>query len=551
MKPGREVIEVNFAELTALLERARQEPLGDADCQRLQGAIQALNYLIEMIGEKDTTIGRLRALLAKPSTEKTRKVLEKAGVGATPPGSSSPPPGATPSGQKPKPGHGRNGAAAYRGANRVKIAHPSLKPGNRCPRCLKGKVYEQKEPARRIRVVGQAPLAATVYELERLRCNLCGDVFEAEAPEGVGEKKYDETAAAMIGLLRYGSGVPWYRLEGLEASLGIPLPAATQWEVVAEVAEGLRPAGEELIRQAAQGEVFYNDDTSMKILALARASPQRMEGGETASSARERTGQFTSGIVSTRQGQQVALFFTGRRHAGENFARVLAQRAAGLPPPIQMCDALSRNLPKLSKPLEILLGHCNAHARRRYVEVVANFPQECRYVLESFAEVYRCDAEAEARALSPEERLRFHQEHSGPVMENLHAWLQAQFAEKKVEPNSGLGEAIRYCLKYWTRLTLFLHQAGAPLDSNVVERALKKAILHRKNSLFYKTEKRAEVGDLFMSLIHTCALNHINAFDYLTELQKHTTELARNPAAWMPWNYRETLQPADPTQHPA
>jgi len=115
MKPGREVIEVNFGELTALLERARQEPLGEADCQRLQGAIQALNYLIEVIGEKDTTISRLRALLAKPSTEKTRKVLEKAGVGATPQGSSSPPPGATPSGQKPKPGHGRNGAAAYRG----------------------------------------------------------------------------------------------------------------------------------------------------------------------------------------------------------------------------------------------------------------------------------------------------------------------------------------------------------------------------------------------------------------------------------------------------
>jgi len=389
MKPGREVIEVNFAELTALLERARQEPLGDADCQRLQGAIQALNYRIEMIGEKDTTISRWRALLAKLSTEKTGKVLEKAGVGATPQGSSSLPPGATPSGQKPKPGHGRNGAAAYRGAERVKIGHPSLKSGDRCLRCLKGKVYEQKEPALRIRVVGQAPLAATDYALERLRCNLCGDVFEAGAPEGVGEKKYDETAAAMIGLLRYGSGVPWYRLEGLEASLGIPLPAATQWEVVAEVAEGLRPAGEELIRQAAQGEVFYNDDTSMKILALARASPQRVEGGETASSARERTGQFTSGIVSTRQGQEVALFFTGRRHAGENFARVLAQRAAGLPPPIQMCDALSRNLPKLSKPLEILAGHCNAHARRRYVEVVPSFPQEGRYVLESFAAIYR------------------------------------------------------------------------------------------------------------------------------------------------------------------
>ena len=541
MKPGREVIEVNFEELTALLERARQEPLGEEDCQRLQAAIHALSYLIEMIGEKDTTISRLRALLAKPSTEKTSKVLEQAGLGATPKSSSSPLPSAS---SKSKPGHGRNGAAAYRGARRIKIAHTALKPGDRCPRCWKGKVYEQKEPALRIRVVGQAPLEATVYELERLRCNLCGDVFEAEAPEGVGEKKYDETAAAMIGLLRYGSGVPSYRLEGLEASLGIPLPASTQWEIVKETAEVIRPAFDELIRQAAQGEVFYNDDTSMKILALARASPQRVEVEEASPSSHERTGQFTSGIVSTRQGQRMVLFFTGRRHAGENFARVLVHRAKGLSPPIQMCDALSRNLPKLPEKLEIMVGNCNAHARRHFVEVTPNFPQECRFVLETLGEVYGYDAQAEELGLSPEERLRFHQEHSGPAMEKLHAWLKAQFDEKKVEPNSGLGTAIAYVLRHWDRLTLFLRQAGAPLDSNLVERALKKAILHRKNSLFYKTEKGAQVGDLFMSFIHTCELNDVNPFDYLTELQKHTTELAKNPAAWMPWNYRQTLQQA-------
>jgi transposase len=551
MKPGREVIEVNFGELTALLERARQEPLGEADWQRLQGAIRALNYLIEMIGEKDTTISRLRALLAKPSTEKTRKVLEKAGMGATPQGSSSPPPGATPSGQKPKPGHGRNGAAAYRGAERVKIAHPSLKSGDRCPRCLKGKVYEQKEPALRIRVVGQAPLAATVYELERLRCNLCGDVFEAEAPEGVGEKKYDETAAAMIGLLRYGSGVPWYRLEGLEESLGIPLPASTQWEIVAERAELIRPAFDELICQAAQGEVLYNDDTAMKVLALARASPPSTEGEEEPANSRERTGLFTSGIVSTQQGQRMALFFTGRRHAGENLAQVLAHRAAGLAPPIQMCDALSRNFPKLPKPLEIMVGNCNAHARRRFVDVIPSFPEKCRYVLENLGKVYGYDAQAEEQGLSPEERLRFHQAYSGPIMDELHAWLRTQFEKKEVEPNSGMGTAITYALRHWDRLTLLLRQPGAPLDSNIVERALKRAILHRKNSLFYKTENGAEVGDLFMSLIHTCELNDANPFHYLTELQKHAAELAKNPAQWMPWNYRETLHQAGTSKHPA
>jgi transposase len=544
MKPEREVIEVNFEELTALLERARQGPLGEEDCQRLEGAIQALSHLIERIGEKNTTISQLRALLSKPGTEKTGKVLEQAGIKAPP--KSSPPPNAP---SPPKPGHGRNGAQAYGGARRIKIAHASLKPGDGCPECQKGKVYEQKEPALRIRVVGQAPIAATVYELERLRCNLCGEIFEAEAPASVGEKKYDETAAAMIAVLKYGSGVPFYRLEGLEASLGIPLPASTQWEIVEEIAAPIQPAFDELIRQAAQGEVFYNDDTSMKILALARASPSRPEGKEESSGAHERTGLFTTGIVSTtRQGQRIVMFFTGRKHAGENLARVLAERAKGLAPPIQMCDALSRNLPKLPEKLEILLGNCNAHARRRFVQVTPNFPQECQFVLESLREVYRYDAEAEERGLTPEERLRFHQEHSQPVMDALQAWFLAQFAEKKVEPNSGLGEAIAYCLKRWDRLTLFLREAGAPLDSNLVERALKKAILHRKNSLFYKTTNGAEVGDLFMSLIHTCELNEINPFDYLIELQKHAEELAKHPADWMPWNYRQALQQAGTSQ---
>jgi transposase len=538
MKPAKEQIEVNLEELTALVERARQGPLSKEDCQRLEDAIQALSVLIERIGEKNTTISQLRALLSKPSTEKTSKVLEQAGIKAPP--KSSPPPNAP---GPPKPGHGRNGAQAYGGARRVRIVHGSLKPGDHCPECLKGKVYVQKEPALRIRVVGQAPIAATVYELERLRCNLCGEIFEAEAPASVGEKKYDETAAAMIGLLKYGSGVPFYRLEGLEASLGIPLPASTQWEIAEEIAAVIRPAFNELIRQAAQGEVFYNDDTSMKILALARASPRRVAEEEEVSSARERTGLFTSGIVSTtRQGQRIVMFFTGRKHAGENLARVLAERAKGLPPPIQMCDALSRNLPKLPEKLEILLGNCNAHARRRFVQVTPNFPQECQFVLESLRDVYRYDAEAEEQGHTPEERLRFHQEHSQPVMDALQAWFLAQFAEKKVEPNSGLGEAIRYCVKRWDRLTLFLREPGAPLDSNLVERALKKCILHRKNSLFYKTENGAEVGDLFMSLIHTCELNDANPFDYLTELQKHAGELAKNPAAWMPWNYRATLQ---------
>jgi hypothetical protein len=258
----------------------------------------------------------------------------------------------------------------------------------------------------------------------------------------------------------------------------------------------------------------------------------------------DRTGIFTSGIVSTRDGRKIALFFTSRQHAGENLRDILAERAAAMRPPIQMCDALSRNLPKLPEKLEVIVSHCMAHARRRFVEVTPNFPDACRHVLEALGEIYHHDALARQQGLSAEERLLFHQQRSGPVMDQLHVWLKAQLEEKKVEPNSGLGQAITYLLKYWDRLTLFLRQAGAPVDNNLCERALKRAILHRKNSLFYKTENGAHVGDIFMSLIHSAELCGANPFDYLTRLQRHADELNQNPSQWMPWNYPDTLHRA-------
>ncbi len=299
-----------------------------------------------------------------------------------------------------------------------------------------------------------------------------------------------------------------------------------------EAAEPLRPALDELIRQAAQGRVLHNDDTKARVLSLRREQPEKGD---------DRTGVFTSGIVSLAADWKAALYFTGRQHAGENLADVLKWRAAGLNPPIQVSDALSRNTPKMAGLMKILTANCNAHGRRQFVEIAASFPEECRYVLESFRSVYHHDALAEEQGLSPEDRLKFHQENSGPVMEQLKDWLTAQLAEHRTEPNSGLGKSISYLLRHWMKLTLFLREPGVPLDNNIVERALKMAILNRKNALFYKTLNGAAVGDLFMSLIHTCELNGANPFDYLTELQRHAAELKANPAEWMPWNYRETL----------
>jgi transposase len=359
----------------------------------------------------------------------------------------------SPESDRPAPGHGRNGAAAFTGATRIVIAHATLQPGDLCPECRVGKVYRQKQPKTLIRIVGRPPLEATVYEMEQLRCNGCGEVFAAEAPGDAGEEKYDESAAAMIAQLRYGSGVPFKRLERLEGNLGIPLPAATQWELVEERAGLIRPAYDELIRQAAQGGVVHNDDTGMRILKLAR---------EPAPEGKERTGVFTSGIVSRVGAWLIALFFSGWKHAGENLADVLKRRAPGVGPLIQMCDALSRNTPKLSEGVRLLLAYCLAHGRRQFVDVAENFPEECRYVLETLGGVWYNDELARKRELPPEQRLRFHQEHSGPLMKTLKEWMEAQLAEHKTEPNSGLGKAIQYMLRHWSPLTLFLREPWRP-----------------------------------------------------------------------------------------
>lgn len=535
---------VSQEELDSLLERARTGPLSEEDCAKLKGVIATFLYLTDLLEDRKTTIQKLRQIIFGASTEKTSNLVKtgteqsadktgQAGEGRTTvpglEGEQGPK-----SGDKPK-GHGRNSALSYIGATTIKVGHDSLKPGDGCPKCRKGKVYASVAPRRLVRIVGQAPLGAKVYEMESLRCNLCLEVFTAQTPEGVGEKKYDETSGSMISILKYGTGFPFYRLEHLQGSLGIPLPASTQWEIVQEVAGIVEPARGELIRQAAQGELLHNDDTTMKILALMKEANANSKDADSG----ERTGIFTSGIVSIFAGRKIALFFTGHKHAGENLADILAQRSSEIGPPIQMCDALSRNVPK---EFEVLLGNCAAHGRRKFVDVFANFPEECRYVLETLRDVYKNDADAKEQGMTAVERLAFHQAHSGPLMESLEKWFDDQIAERKTEPNSGLGKAIAYWKNHWKALTLFLRIPGAPLDNNICERGLKKAILHRKNAMFFKTANGAHVGDIFMSLIHTCELSGIDPFDYLTQLQRHAEDLSLNPKDWMPWNYRETIE---------
>jgi transposase len=556
-----QIIELDAEALHDMVRRAEAKQFQDEDYETVKVLAQSYVYLTDLLKEKNLSVRRLRKMLFGASTEKTEAVLgngpdseipasdgdaEQTEVAEeTDSGADSAP--QNDAATRPK-GHGRNGVDAYEGAKQEEVPHPSLDPGDSCPECGQGTVYETSRPGVLIRFTGQVPVQATVYKLQKLRCNLCGKIFTAPAPDGVeNSEKYDTTVGSMIGLLKYGSGLPFNRLQRLQGSLGIPLAASTQWDIVHAKARLIWPAYAELIRQAAQGDVVYNDDTTIKILELMgkRAARTALDESSVEGSGTDlasgRRGIFTSGIVSTTEGRKIAVFFSGRQHAGENLADVLAQRAQTLPPPIQMCDALSRNLPK---ELETIVANCLSHGRRQFVDLAESFPQECRYVLETLAVIYKNDAVARERNLSPEARLDYHQTESGPIMADLHAWLIRQFDDRLVEPNSTLGGVISYLLKHWEKLTLFLRKAGAPLDNNLCERALKKAILHRKNSLFFKTANGAHVGDQYMSLIYTCELCEADPFDYLNELERHARELSSNPECWMPWNYREMLTTA-------
>ena len=520
-----ERIALDTGELGAILERTKTSALPPEDHEKLRATVETFLWVTAELEKKTTTLAHLRKVLSidTKKTEKTSDVLKGAGAVKPPP--------EKPGKKKKKPkGHGRNSADAYEGADRIQIPHESLKPGDSCPECETGKVYDMKTPAKLVRIRGQAPIDATVYELERLRCNVCGEVFRARAPEGIGEQKYDPTSASMIALLKYGSGLPFNRLERLEGNFKIPLPASTQWGLIKDASEPLAAVWEEMIRQAAQGQIFYNDDTSMKILQLLKEN-QQLE----ASNPKVRTGIFTSAIVSICDSHKIAVFFTGRQHAGENLTEVLQRRASELETPIHMCDGSSRNDPK---DFETIMANCMSHGRRKFVEIVDSFPQECRFMLERLRKVYRYDAIARKRKFSPAKRLRFHQRHSAKIMAALRTWMNELLDQRMVEPNSSLGGAFSYMLKRWTKLTLFLRKPGAPLDNNICERALKKAILHRKNALFYKTLNGARVADIFMSLIYTAELSAVNPFHYLTQMLKHPEDVRRSPHEWMPWSYQ-------------
>jgi hypothetical protein len=378
---------------------------------------------------------------------------------------------------------------------------------------------------------GVCPIQAESHECKHYRCNKCQQRYSTKPLKKGASRRHQSSAISAVALSKYACGLPFNRMRSMLGFYGISLAATTLFEMSLKGARAVLPLFVELVEQGAQAKKIGTDDTRAIILEGHR--PEQFE---------KRDGTRTTGLqCETDEGHKIAIFMTGVKHAGENLTDLLKLRRPELGEPIHMSDGISHNAPKKGSP-SVISADCLIHARRYFVKLVDIFPVHCQYVLELFGRVYANDAYSKRQEMTPAERLTFHQLESKPVLEELRRRMEGDLKDNLVEQNSPLGKAYRYMLKRWQGLTVFLRVEGAELDNNAIERQLKKAILNRKNAYFYRSNRGALVGDIYMSLIYTCELNGGNPFDYLNQLQEHASDLAANPSNWMPWTYLETLK---------
>jgi transposase len=434
-------------------------------------------------------------------------------------------------GSSPK-GHGRKPLEAYDVTKLIHISHDKLEPGQVCPLCSKGRLY-QVDPQVLILVKGQPPLEAEAYSAQGLRCNLCGQVFRATFPAEVSSQpKADISARAMVCLAKYQLGTPLYRLESWLKFMKVPISDAEMWEWTESVALVLYPVHRALREIAARGHVIHNDDTKGRVLELMKENclaEQKEKQTEI------RKGIFASCLLSkTELGHQVAIYVTGRKNSGENLDSLLDLRPECYSKPIQVCDGSSQNT---TERHETDIVKCLQHARHNFCEIVEVWPNEALTVIGMLNTVFMNDRQT--KDMSTDQRLKLHQKKSAPVLKELKKYCKRLLKKKVVEPNSSFGKAINYLNNHWEGLTFFLKNGLAPISNNDDERCIKSYVLIRKNSYFYKSYWGAMVGDILLSMTRTCELNGINSYDYLVALQANAEAVEKNPTAWLPWNYTQ------------
>ncbi len=548
-------IELSLEDRQKLIERIKNNMTSE-DAEILTGIIDFNSWLQYSLEEKKISISKLQKIFGNSSEKRSNKNKKNSNKNgdkkantadeqASNPSESesaadrttedvaedpSPPePITDTNARKYVPNNGRLGHDKYTNAEIIHVKAP-YRSGDPClEENCKGKLKITKSGCV-IKIVGQSFAKANKYVIETLRCNLCEKYFSAQLPKNICNEKYDPIFKAQLCIHKYYLGIPNNRLDVYQQFIGVPLPSSTQFDKSEEVANDACPAFKHLEKLAANGHLMHGDDTSVRIQSIIKSNKSLDE--------KARVGTFTTGLISFNGNNKIHLFYSGRNHCGENILSLLEKRDPDLPLVKYMCDALPSNMPK---GLKALIINCLVHGRRNFVDIEKFYSEECAFVLNIISMIYKHDKEANENRLNDEERLLHHQTYSIQPMNDLHAHCKKQLDEHIVEKNSPLGKAYNYMLKHWDKLTRFLHIAGAPLDNNILEQALKIPIRVRKNSYFYATEHGAYIGSMLQSLICTCIAAKQNPVDYLTALQVHKLAVRKHPEAWMPWNYKDTI----------
>ncbi len=568
---ARRFMDISEAELGALIQRIEDAitfnlALNPDDYRLLISALGTLATMQDQLSRDDLTLRKLRKLLGMINASEKLKNLQggdggakdKAGAddkGAAEEADGGPGPPRPKPKRPPKPP-----PAPPVEPENVRHSFDSMSKGDQCPGCTRGKVYKY-EPALMLRVTGHAPYSAKRHIRDQLRCNTCGEVFGADLPaevlaDGEPGQLYGYSARSVMAISKFLAGEPYYRQQSVQSLYGIKLSASTIFDQCEYVANDLQPVWREVLKRAANAQVFYIDDTTNRI-----SDQKGMHKPKRGTDKQQwRTGVYSSAMLAVYEEfdeagvccvRRLVLYQTSIGHAGEWADEVLGPRDGSLPPPTVISDALSSNRISVT---EVLDAKCNVHSRRNFVEVRSHFPSGVDAILELYRQIWINDAHCRNEHHSDEQRQQYHHTHSLPVMQTLQGWCEHALSEKaegaalalnstvpeslhNIEPNSSLGTAMSYLLNHYDTLTRYCHYPGIPIDNNEIERLIKLVVRNRKNAGYFKTQAGAWVGDILTSIIAICQENGVNVFDYLTTVQCNRAAVRANPVAWLPWNY--------------
>ena len=327
--------------------------------------------------------------------------------------------------------------------------------------------------------------------------------------------KWSNSARSSIALQKI-YGMPFYRLSEMQALYGVPIAASTLWYQI----EGIwNDCAKDVVQQlfflAGESDKLFSDDTTARILEVISKKKQ--------SSKKTRACHTTTIRAETSDGT-IVLYVSDQKYCGENLNAILSGRTSTKPVKL-MTDASNQNNPNVNG-VEIIHSKCLAHGRRKFYDIKDYYPNECDYFLEQIALIY--SNEKKAKALTTLERLTYHKVNSAVPLNNIYNTIAYLFDTKSIEPNSALGKAMQYWLNHKEGLTKFLEVADVAIDNNSSEQALKKIILQRKNSLFFKTKDSAEILNGMSSIVATCQEQGINAFAYLNMIQEKANEVRKD-----------------------